>query len=188
MKFWLAELQVILHLSCYKKTGDIPRTVKEGTISGPRSLHWSNYRQNQFLKKRHQRLSAEENIWSWMPTLNAPGTAATSTGPKKWLASKKGFVNLNFSSIGWPLFLPHSYSIPCSRLDSTMETILTTSLPGTPRIARWKLSKDQPNIDRCLFYRLVVRRMWAVSHSPFTQAMPSVIWREQSSTESKMLR
>ena len=92
------------------------------------------------------------------------------------------------SSLDWPLFLLTVTIIPCFRLDSTTETTLTTSQPGTPRIVRCKLTKDQPNIDCCLYFRLVARLMSAASPSPFTRAMPSVIWKELSSTESKMLR
>ena len=65
--------------SCYKKTGDIPRTVKEGTISGPRSSPCS-------LKPKSIPKIVHITGWkisSWMQTMNAAGTAATSTGLRK---------------------------------------------------------------------------------------------------------
>lgn len=155
-------------VSCYKKTGDIPRTVKEGTLSGPRLLFCSmlwTLSQSPFLERgalKIGKLLAEKNMDA---NLECSRNCSDFNRTEEVTCFEEGVRQS----------LLHSYSIPCFRLDSTMETTLTTSLPGTPRIARCNLSKDQPNIDRCLFYRLVVRRTWAVSPSPSTQAMPSVI-------------
>ena len=90
----------------------------------------------------------------------APGTAQTLTGLRWWPASRRASA-------------------------STTATTWTTSLPGTPKNARWTSHRYK---ESYIVVRLGVRPMSAVAPSPSIQATLSATWRGPSAIGGITLR